>query len=254
MSAAAVKSRVIGTKKLKLSEVDRFKYGNPKQIDSKQKAALQQSLSKFGVVAPLLVRIVDGRAELIDGHHRFDELVAAGEQEADVTVLDIPDDNMARELILALGNIRADWDYQQLSGFLDSLIADTHINTADLALSTGFSTDEIDVLVKSVAHTAEQASGFTPLGQNPEPDGTMGSAPDRDALIEKQIAEAQEAGSDNAPVSMDIVFQNRAAADAVLEFFRLRAKFGKIKKEAVDGSAVAAYIGSGKLPAKTPPA
>ncbi|MBU0691539.1 ParB N-terminal domain-containing protein [bacterium] len=119
---------------------------NPRQISDEQKAALQRSLETFGVVEPIVYNEVTGH--VVAGHQRLDALIANGETETDVVVVQL-DETREKQLNVALNRISGEWNYD----LLQELFADLQAEGADLSL-TGFSTAELDDLLAPVPSAA----------------------------------------------------------------------------------------------------
>lgn len=126
----------------KLSQLTKAPY-NPRKISDEQAKALQRSLEAFGVVEPIIWNKQTGH--IVGGHQRLDALLALGEKETDVIVLDLPEEK-EQVLNLALNKISGEWDTRQLIELFNQL-GDIDI---DLSL-TGFSEEEI----KSYISTTE---------------------------------------------------------------------------------------------------
>jgi hypothetical protein len=136
----APRSRIVGLRTLPLGAIDRFGFGNPKQMAEGVKASLHTSLDEFGTVLPLIARPHPSgdpaRVELIDGHHRLDDFEARGDAVAEVLVVDVPDDAKARALLLALKGIQGDFDPAALPAYVQSLLTDTGATEAWLSSVT----------------------------------------------------------------------------------------------------------------------
>lgn len=156
-----------------ITSLDPFAFGNPRVMENRTKEVLKTSLREFGVTAPIVVRPgkEPGRFEILDGHHRFAELRDMGEADAQVVVVDLPDDNKARALVLALGNISADWQPEQLSAYVEKLLADGATPTW-VSETTGFTAAEVDALVGAGAEFLDDMANTnvpTPSDEDAEP-------------------------------------------------------------------------------------
>lgn len=123
-------------KKMKLSELVKAPW-NPRKISPDQVSALQRSLKEFGTVEPVVWNKQTGH--IVGGHQRVDALLACGEQETDVVIVDMPEER-EQALNIALNRISGDWDNAMLSDVLLSM-------HDDLRELTGFSQDEIVALL-----------------------------------------------------------------------------------------------------------
>lgn len=146
-SPPQVTSRIQEHKRVPLAQLDPFKFGNPRKMDDRMRGVLQRSLQDFGVVEPIIVRRFGDRYEILNGHHRYAALQAMGAAEADVAVVDIPDDAKARALVVALNRISAEWDTSQLNAYVDQFLSDGG-DGAWFADVTGFTAQEIDRLAQ----------------------------------------------------------------------------------------------------------
>lgn len=74
--------------KMKLADLNPAPY-NPRKISPENLAALKQSITKFGLVEPLIVNKRTGN--LVGGHQRLKVLQEQGATETDVVVVDLPE-------------------------------------------------------------------------------------------------------------------------------------------------------------------
>lgn len=101
---------------------------------------LQRSIEQFGCVEPLVWNRRTGN--LVGGHQRFKVLVAQGQREIEVSVVDLsPEQEQA--LNVALNKIQGDWDLPKLAALLDGL---AKVPDFDVSL-TGFDQAEIGQLL-----------------------------------------------------------------------------------------------------------
>lgn len=109
---------------------------NPRRWDEQAVAGLTESIKRFGLVDPILVNGAKDRKNIvIGGHFRLKIARDLGFKEVPVVYLDIPDEVKERELNLRLNKNQGDWDYELLSEFDESLLADV-----------GFSSEELDTI------------------------------------------------------------------------------------------------------------
>ena len=80
---------------------------NPRTISAGQMAALQRSISQFGVVDPLVVRKSDHT--VIGGHQRLEAARTLGLKTVPVVFVDLTESE-ASLLNIALNKISGDWD------------------------------------------------------------------------------------------------------------------------------------------------
>jgi hypothetical protein len=104
---------------------------------------LLRSLEEFGCVEPLVWNRRSGN--LVGGHQRLKILLARGDTEADVSVVDLPPPR-EKALNVALNKISGDWDEQKLAQLLDELVK---IPELDVEL-TGFELPDIHDLISEV--------------------------------------------------------------------------------------------------------
>lgn len=101
---------------------------------------LRRSIDEFGCVDPIVWNKRSGN--VVGGHQRLKVLIASGETEVDVSVVDL---SPAREraLNVALNKIAGDWDDRKLAQLLDELIA---VPDFDVEL-TGFEVTDANALI-----------------------------------------------------------------------------------------------------------
>lgn len=109
---------------------------NPRSWSEETIKQLAESIQRFGIVDPILVNGAKERKNVvIGGHFRLKLAKDLGFKEVPVVFLDIPDEAKERELNLRLNKNQGDWDYELLSEFDESLLADV-----------GFSSEELDTI------------------------------------------------------------------------------------------------------------
>lgn len=101
---------------------------------------LARSLNEFGCVEPLVWNRRTGH--LVGGHQRLKILLARGDREVLVSVVDLPPEK-EKALNLALNKITGDWDPRKLAELLDELVKTPEL---DLDL-TGFDLGEANDLI-----------------------------------------------------------------------------------------------------------
>ena len=105
-------------KKLKIADLKPAEY-NPRQSTKQQEANLKESLTKFGVVEPVIVNQNAERNNIIiGGHFRVRELKKMGFKEVDCVILDLPLED-EKELNIRLNANKGDWDYDLLANNFD---------------------------------------------------------------------------------------------------------------------------------------
>lgn len=101
---------------------------------------LVNSIDKWGLVKPLVWNRRTGH--LVGGHQRFKVLVARGDTEVDVSVVDL-DETQEKALNLALNKITGDWDDAKLAELLAELVD----QSPDALNLSGFGQDEVTELL-----------------------------------------------------------------------------------------------------------
>ena len=111
-----------------------LKPGNPEY------ERLKRSIDTFGCVEPLVWNKRSGN--LVGGHQRFKVLLARGDTEVDVSVVDLPPEK-EKALNIALNKISGDWDPRKLAQLLDELV---QVPGFDVEL-TGFDIPDVNALI-----------------------------------------------------------------------------------------------------------
>jgi ParB-like chromosome segregation protein Spo0J len=105
-------------KKLKIADLKPAEY-NPRQSTKQQEANLKESLTKFGVVEPIIVNQNAERNNIIiGGHFRVRELRKMGFKEVDCVILDLPLED-EKELNIRLNANTGAWDFDLLANNFD---------------------------------------------------------------------------------------------------------------------------------------
>jgi ParB/RepB/Spo0J family partition protein len=106
---------------------------NPQHLTPKTMARLKESIRRDGFVAPILVRPVGDRYEVVSGNHRFMALRESGAVEVAAVVKSM-DDETAQRLALNLNLIHGDPTAEQLAPFLaelsDEVLSQIHLTDA----------------------------------------------------------------------------------------------------------------------------
>ncbi len=98
---------------------------------------LKRSINEFSLVEPLVWNERSGN--LIGGHQRLKILIARGDKEAEVSVVNL-DENKEKALNLALNKIQGSWDKDKLKDLFET------VALPDIQL-TGFSLSEVSGLI-----------------------------------------------------------------------------------------------------------
>lgn len=126
------------TRKMKLADIKPADY-NPRvtlKPGDTEYEALKGSLDRFGLVEPLVWNERTGN--LVSGHQRLNILLANGETEAEVVVIDA-DEEDEKLANVAINKIEGDWDYEKLKELFEE------IEDEDIKF-TGFTEEELNNL------------------------------------------------------------------------------------------------------------
>mgnify|MGYP005987057325 CR=1 FL=1 len=128
--------------KRKIKDLIRAEY-NPRKLTKIQEQDLKDSLTRFGLVDPILVNINAERENIIiGGHQRVKVWESLGNKEVDCIELDLTLDK-EKELNVRLNKNTGGWDHDVLNEYFESI---------DL-IEWGFTTDEVfseeDLIEKS---------------------------------------------------------------------------------------------------------
>jgi ParB-like chromosome segregation protein Spo0J len=125
-----LKVQYIDVKNLKQTEY------NPRLWNDKAKADLKDSISRFGLVDPLLVNSSAKRHNIvIGGHFRLKVAQELGINKVPVIYIDISDLEREKELVIRLNKNQGEWDWDLLKEFDENLLA-----------NIGFTSEELDDL------------------------------------------------------------------------------------------------------------
>jgi len=106
---------------------------NPRTHTKKQKASLRESLTKFGIVDPILVNIAPKRKNIvIGGHFRLKILKDLGYEKVPVVFVNLPDIEQEKELNLRLNQNQGQWDFDLLKDFDIDLLLDVGFDEVEL--------------------------------------------------------------------------------------------------------------------------
>lgn len=95
---------------------------NPNAMDATGQARLRESIARYGLVVPLVVRSLDDRFEVLSGNHRLAILRELGLPSAPCVAVDL-DDAHARLLAQALNRIHGDDDLGLRAELLRTVLA-----------------------------------------------------------------------------------------------------------------------------------
>jgi len=107
---------------------------NPRKWSKEQTAQLKESISRYGLVDPLLVNSAPKRKGIvIGGHFRLSVIKELGIKEVPVVYINIPDIEKEKELNIRLNKNTGSFDWDLLADFKEVFLKDV-----------GFSSEELD--------------------------------------------------------------------------------------------------------------
>ncbi|MDL2341978.1 MAG: DNA methyltransferase [Patescibacteria group bacterium] len=128
MDTNKLQVQYINIKKLKPTE------HNPRVWSEQATADLRDSITRFGLVDPILANNAAGRENIvIGGHFRLKIAQELGMTEVPVVYLSITDADREKELVIRLNKNTGEWDWDLLKEFDENLLTDI-----------GFSSEELD--------------------------------------------------------------------------------------------------------------
>lgn len=118
---------------------------NPKKMTEKEAKELEESITKFGPVDPIICNKAEGRKGIIiGGHQRYKIYQKMGYTEIPIIWLNIPDLEREQELCLRLSKNVGSWDWDLLANFDE-----------DMLLEVGFENEELDIRFNLMADPEE---------------------------------------------------------------------------------------------------
>ena len=106
---------------------------NPRKWDEKQKNDLKESISRFGVVDPIIANSAENRKNfVIGGHFRLEILKELGHTEIPVVYVNIPDIEKEKELNIRLNKNHGDFDMDLLAEYDESFLKDIGFDSEEL--------------------------------------------------------------------------------------------------------------------------
>lgn len=107
---------------------------NPRKWDKEAENQLKESVTRFGIVDPLIVNSAPNRKDVvIGGHFRLTVLKEMGFTDVPIVYVNIPDIEKEKELNIRLNRNTGEFDWDLLAKFDESFLADV-----------GFSSEELD--------------------------------------------------------------------------------------------------------------
>ncbi len=137
------------TKNIKIEyvSVDTLKNAeyNPRKWDKDAETQLKESITRYGIVDPLLVNSAEGRKNIvIGGHFRLSCIKSLGIKEVPVVYINIPDIEKEKELNIRMNKNTGEFDWDILATFDESFLS-----------QAGFSSEELDEIF-AVEDTPEE--------------------------------------------------------------------------------------------------
>lgn len=126
--------------KIEYVSVDSLKTAeyNPRKWDKEASAQLKESITRFGIVDPLVVNGAEKRKNIvIGGHFRLEVVKELGMKTVPVVFVNIPDLKKEQELNLRLNRNQGEFDLELLAEFDEGFLSDV-----------GFSSEELDKVFK----------------------------------------------------------------------------------------------------------
>jgi DNA modification methylase len=115
---------------------------NPRVWSEQATADLKESISRFGLVDPILVNDAPERMNIvIGGHFRLKVAQDLGFTEVPVVYITIPEPEREKELVIRLNKNTGEWDWNLLAEFDENLLTD--IGFSSEQLDDIFDTDEV---------------------------------------------------------------------------------------------------------------
>jgi len=117
---------------------------NPNKMDKKTYDAEKESITQYGVIAPLIVRPYQEGYEIVDGEHRLNVCYELGHKEVPCIIVHNLKDKDAKKLTIILNETRGQNDKIELGKLLGELEKDFGDN---LKLGLPFNLDDIGDLI-----------------------------------------------------------------------------------------------------------
>jgi len=118
---------------------------NPRKHDKAAADQLKESISRFGVVDPLVVNCAPGRENVvIGGHFRLEVLKELGMEKVPAVYINIPDIEQEKELNIRLNKNTGEFDWDLLANFSEVFLKDV-----------GFASEELDEIFGIDEHPEE---------------------------------------------------------------------------------------------------
>lgn len=146
---------------------------NPRKWSAESERQLKESISRFGMIDPIIVNGAKDRKNIvIGGHFRLHTAKKLEHKMVPVVYVDIPDVEREKELNLRLNRNTGEWDLELLKEFDASFLMDVGFDDIDLstiwddALATDDDHFDVDKVVKETAHPISQLGDVYQLGNH----------------------------------------------------------------------------------------
>ncbi len=113
---------------------------NPNQMDKKTLKAEKESIQKYGVVAPIILRPLKDKYQIIDGEHRFVVCTGLGYKQIPSVIIDGLEDKDAKKLTIILNETKGQNNKIELGKLLGALEVDFG---EDLKIGLPFNDDDL---------------------------------------------------------------------------------------------------------------
>ena len=118
---------------------------NPNQMDKKTLKAEKESIQKYGVVAPIIVREIDDDFQIIDGEHRYIVCKELRHETIPCVIVDGLKEKDAKKLTIILNETKGQNDKIELGKLLGELEKDFGDN---LKIGLPFNDDDLNDLIE----------------------------------------------------------------------------------------------------------
>lgn len=119
---------------------------NPRKMSADSLSQLKESISRFGMVDPIIANSAKGRENVvIGGHMRLKAAISLGYDTVPVVYLHIEDIEKEKELNIRLNKNTGEWDIDKLKAF-----------STDFLFDAGFTNDELTDFWKKDLETKEE--------------------------------------------------------------------------------------------------
>ncbi len=118
--------------KVKITELKPAEY-NPRSFSEKALADLKESITRFGIVDPVIVNSAENRKNIvIGGHFRLKAAQALGIEEVPVFYISIEDIKKEQELNIRLNKNLGEWDWSLLANIDENILLDSGFEKVEL--------------------------------------------------------------------------------------------------------------------------